>query len=111
MKKNYLLVIGLLLVVAGVVIAYCANFALADITGFAVTVFGAGVATANLWDKRDPEKKTWLSVTSVVLIAAGSFILGFGGFSENTMTTIISSVMGFVAIIAGLITGYLQAKN
>ena len=107
MKKNFLIVIGLL----GVFIAYCANFALADITGFAVTVFGVGVATANLWGKRAPEKKTWLSVTSVVLIAAGSFILGFGGFSENTMTAIISSVMGFVAIIAGLILGYLQAKK
>lgn len=80
MKKNIFLIIGLLMVVAGVAIAYFAKFELADMTGFALTMFGA-------------------------------YLLGFGGFSKETMTTVITMVFGLVGIIAGLIIAAIQSKN
>ena len=104
MKKNWLTVIGILFIVAGAAISYFAKWELADVSGFAVTMFGAGLACANLWNKRDPRAKTWLSVLSLALVGVGAFVAGFGGIvSESLVATIITSVVGLVAIIAGLI--------
>ena len=119
MKKNFFspvwlnmtIHMAIILIIAGVVVSYLGNFALADISGFAVTMFGAGLAAATLWGKRDTAKKLWVSVVGLVLIGAGAFALGFLGFAENTMTMIISSVFGIVAIIAGLIVTAIQGKK
>jgi len=112
MKKNWLTIIGILFIVVGTVITYFAKWALADVSGFAVTMFGAGLATANLWNKRDKTIKTWLSVLSLVLVGVGAFISGFGGIiAESLVTTIISSVFGFVVIIGGLIVSTIANKS
>lgn len=112
MKKNWLTIIGILLIVVGTVITYFAKWELADVTGFAVIMFGAGLATANMWNKRNKEAKTWTSILSLILVGLGAFAVGFGGIiAESLVTTIISSVFGFVVIIAGLIVASIQAKN
>lgn len=111
MRKNILLVIGIVLVVAGCILGTFANFPASDIVGFAVTMFGAGIASWQMWSKRDKSKQTWLSVLSIVLVAAGAFLLGFGGFSKDTMTMIITAVCGLVAVIAGLIASGVQRKT
>ena len=112
MKKNWLTVIGILFIVVGTAISYFAKFPMADVSGFASTMFGAGLVTANLWDKRDKTAKTWMAVLSLVLVGVGAFIVGFGGvIAESTVATIISSVFGFVAIIAGLIISAVANKN
>lgn len=112
MKKNWMTIVGVLLIVVGACISYFAKWELADVSGFAVTMFGAGLATANLWNKRNPESKTWLCVLSLVLVGVGAFIIGFGGsIAESLVTTIISSVFGFIAIIAGLIVSAVANKT
>lgn len=114
MKKNIFLIIGIILVVAGCILGTFAKFPASDIVGFAVTMFGAGVAAWQMWskrDKRDKSKQTWLSVLSIVLVAAGAFLLGFGGFSQDTMTMIITAVCGLVAVIAGLIASGVQRQK
>ena len=104
MKKNWLTVLGILFIVAGTVLSYFANWSVTEITGFAVTMFGAGLASANLWSKKSDTAKTYLSVLSIALVGAGAFIAGFTGLlAESTITTIMASVFGLVAIIAGLI--------
>ena len=52
MKKNWISVLGILFIVIGTVVSYFAKWELADISGFAVTMFGAGLMVANLWNKR-----------------------------------------------------------
>ncbi len=112
MKKNWLTVIGILFIVVGVAISYFAKWELADVSGFAVTMFGAGLMCANIWNKRDTSIKTWLSVLSLALVGVGAFIVGFGGvIAESLVTTIVSSVFGFVAIIAGLIIPAIAKKQ
>ena len=112
MKKNWLTIVGILFIVVGTVICYFAKWELADVTGFAITMFGAGLATANLWNKRNKESKTWLSILSLVLVGVGAFVIGFGGIvAESLVTTIITSVFGFVAIIAGLIVSGIINKS
>lgn len=104
MKKNLLSIIGILFIGIGAVVCYFAKWEVADMLGFASTMFGAGLACSNLWGKRDKNAKTGLAILSLALIGAGAFIIGFGGvLSETLMTTVITSVAGFVAIVAGLI--------
>ena len=105
MRKNILLIIGLVFVIAGAAMAYFANFPQADAAGFAVTMFGAGLATAQIWNKRDKTKKTWLALLSVFLL------LGFGQFSQDTMVTVISAAFGLAAIIGSLIISVVQTKE
>ena len=112
MKKNWLTVIGILFIVVGVVISYFTKWELSDLLGFASTMFGAGLVCSNLWNKRDKTAKTWMAVLSLVLVGVGAFIVGFGGvIAESTVATIISSVFGFVAIIAGLIISAVANKK
>lgn len=111
MKKRILLIIGLVLVVVGTIFANLANLTLTDTIGFAVTMFGAGLAAASLYNKRDKSKATWWTILSMVLIGLGAGLLGFGGFVEETMTTIITSIFGIVSIIAGLIVSAVTTKK
>ena len=112
MKKNWLTVIGILFIVVGTAISYFAKFPMADVSGFASVMFGAGLMCANIWDKRDKTAKTWMAVLSLVFVGVGAFIVGFGGvIAESMVATIISSVFGFVAIIAGLIISAVANKN
>lgn len=109
MKKNWFVIIGVILVVAGAAVSHFAKFPQAEVIGLASTMFGAGAVAAGFWDKR--EKTDALSVSTIICVAAGAFLLGFGGFVESTMTTIITGVIGLVAIIAGLITGIVSATK
>ena len=111
MRKNLLTIIGIVIVVAGAAVSTFAKFPLADITGLASVMFGAGLACAATWSKRDKEKPVWMSVLSIVLVAGGAFLLGFCGFAESTMTTIITSVAGLVAILLGLLVQGIGFKN
>lgn len=111
MKKNFVLVIAIIMMIAGVCFSYFAKWELADISGFALIMFGAGLAACSMWNKRDPNQKAYISIVGLILIGAGAFILGFGGFDKETLSVIISSVFGLVAIIAGLFITAMQAKN
>lgn len=109
MKKNWLIIAGIILVVAGAALSYFAKFPQAETLGFAGSMFGAGLAAAGFWGKR--EKTNALSIITIICLGAGAFMLGFGGFAESTMTTIITGVIGFVVIIAGIIVGFLPEKK
>ena len=109
MKKNIFIIIGLILIVGGAAISYFAGFPMADVTGFAASMFGAGAVAAGFWEKRT--KTDVFSILTVACIGVGAFLLGFGGFVESTMTTIITGVIGLVGIIAGLIVGFININK
>lgn len=112
MSKKLLTIIGLLLMIAGVVIATCIGFEAAKLTGFAVTMFGAGLAAADLWKNRKEGSKTWLNVLAVCFIGIGAFIAGITGFvTETTVTTIIGCVISIVLVITGIITSVIVNKK
>lgn len=112
MRKNWFTVIGILFIAVGVAFSYFTKWELSNLLGFASTMFGAGLATANLWDKRDRTAKTWMAVLSLVLVGVGAFTVGFGGvIAESTVATIISGVFGFIAIVAGLIVSAVADKS
>lgn len=111
MKKRVLLIIGLIVLIAGVIISNFAKFPLADVLGYAITMFGAGLAVAGMYEKRDPAVKSWVVWLSIILVGLGAFVLGFAGVAEDTVKTIITAVFGLVVIIAGLIVPVAIPKN
>ena len=104
MKKNLFVILGILLIIAGAAVSIFAGFNGSDVVGFAVSMFGAGVAASEFWNKRDKDKKA-LSIVTIIGIAGGIFILGFSGFKEAAVSTIIQSVIGIGLLIAGVIAG------
>lgn len=111
MKKNLIMVFAILMIIIGCCFCYFAKWELADVEGFALTMFGAGIAASVMWNKRDPGKKIYISLVGIILIGIGGFVLGFGGFDKATVPVIISSVFGLISIIAGLIISALQIKK
>lgn len=111
MKKNSMILTGIALIVIGTIVSYFANFKLADTSAFAVVMFGAGISCAGIWTKREKGSRTWAQVISLALLGIGAFVLGCAGFAENTMTTIISSVFGVIAIIASLVLPIIRQKD
>ena len=81
----------------------------------ATAVLALSVLHAGLSIRRRSEHKRRVTAAVLLLtalsVAAGAFLLGFGGFSQDTMTMIITAVCGLVAVIAGLIASGVQRKN
>ncbi len=111
MKNKLFLIISLACIIGGAVIAYFAQIEVAKLSGFAVTMFGAGLAVAKLWKDRKETAKSWLVILAMVLVGIGSFIAGLtGAISESQVTTIIGYVFSLILLIAGIITSVIANK-
>ena len=109
MTKKIGTIIGLVLVAVGAVAIWFCKIPAAEIGAFAVTMFGAGLACANLYN--GAEKKNWLTIVGIAAVGIGSFVLGFFGLiSSDTMVSMISMIIGIVVIIAGIISTAVGTK-
>jgi amino acid transporter len=111
-KKLFALIASLSLIAIGCAILYFAQFNGADVTGFAITMFGAGLAVNQLWNGRKPEAKTWLVVLGIVLVGLGSFFAGlFAVMSIEQIKTYIGLIFAVILFVAGLVTVYIGNKT
>jgi len=111
MNKNILTVIGIVLAVVGAVVGSFIGFEAGQLTAFAVTMFGAGLAVANMWKGCKEGTKTWLAVLSMALIGVGAFIAGITGIvSETQLTSVIGYAISIALVIGGIITSIVQKK-
>ena len=111
MKTKLFLIVSIALIVIGAVISYFAKFPLAQMSGFAVTMFGAGLAVGKLWNDRDKTAKSWLIILSMVLVGLGAFFAGLTGvITETQVTDIIGYVISLILIIAGIVTSAISNK-
>ena len=111
-KKLFAIIISLSLIAVGCAISYFAQFDGAKIAGFAVTMFGAGLAVNQLWNERKPEAKTWLVVLGIALIGLGSFIAGlFAVMSIEQIKTYVGLIFAVILFIAGLVVTYIGNKK
>lgn len=112
MKNKILLILSIALIVAGAVIGYFAKFEVAQVSAFAVTMFGAGLACATLWEHRNKEAKSVLVILCMVFVVLGAFLSGLTGIiSESQVTTIIGLVFSLILIVAGIITSVIANKT
>lgn len=106
MKNKILIIVGAVLVIAGAVTAAFTDVPVADYIGVAVAFVGAAVTCINVYKKS--EKKDWKVILAIVLMAAGACLLGVAGVSANTVTEIVTAVVGLIALIAGLFVAFKQ---
>ena len=111
--KHKLSVVGIILVVFGAVIgSVWANIPLAQLSGFAVTMFGAGLAVADLWQNRAKDTKPWVNVLSISLVGAGAFLCGITNvIAEEMMVQIIGYAVSLALLLAGIITNVFAKKK
>lgn len=110
--KNFLTVTGLLLALAGAVAGSLVGFEAGKLTAFAVTMFGAGLAVANLWKERRERSEPWLCVLAMFLTGAGAMVAGFTGvLSESQLTTVMGHAFSILLIVSGLLASLIQKKS
>ena len=111
-KKLFAILISLSFIAVGCIVSYFAQFDGAKITGFAVTMFGAGLAVNQLWNERKPEAKTWLVVLGIALVGIGSFVAGlFLVMDIEQIKTYVGLIFAVIVFIAGLVVTYLGNKK
>ena len=109
MINKLFLIVSIAFIIIGAIIGYFAKFPLAQMSGFAVTMFGAGLAVGKFWNDRDKTAKSQLVILSMVLVGLGAFVAGLTGvITEAQVTAIIRYV--FSLIIAGIITSVIANK-
>ena len=100
MNKTFKIILTCL-IVAGALLAAFTDIPVAEFCGLAVACASAGALMYATWNKS--EKKDWKVIVSIVLIAAGSFGLGFAGVAGDYISKIIAAVGGVVLLIFGII--------
>ena len=112
MKNKLFLIVSIAFIILGAIISYFAKIPLVQISGFAVTMFGAGLAVGKLWNDRDKTVKGWLVILSMVLVGLGAFVAGLTGvITEDQVTAIIGYVFSLILIIAGIVTSVIANKT
>lgn len=112
MKNKLFLILCIAVIVIGSAISYFAKIPEAQLLGFAVTMFGAGLLVANMWKERKPEVKSWLVILALALVGVGAFVAGITGvLSADQVKTIIGYTLALVLLIAGLITSAIANKT
>ena len=112
MKNKLFLIVSIAFIIIGAIISYFAKFPLAQISGFAVTMFGAGLAVGKLWNDRDKTAKSWLVILSMSLVGIGAFFAGLTGvIAETQVTDIIGYVISLILIITGIVTSVIANKT
>lgn len=101
MNKKILIIIGIFVMVAGAVIAALTDVPIVEYPALAAVFVGAALTCVGVYKKS--EKKDWKVVAAITLVALGSFILGFAGVAENTVTQIVTAVTGIVVLIIGVV--------
>lgn len=108
MNKKVLFIIGLILLIAGCVMSYFAEIPQLTVVAIAGEALGMALTIAAAYN--EAEKKTWKTYLTLICIPVGALLLGFAGMAKDTMVLLITSVIGLVVLIAGLIPIFVKKK-
>lgn len=108
MKKNIFMLIGVLVVIASCILGYFTDIA-GDIPTLIGTAFGLGMEIIAVWVKS--EKKNGFVIASIVCAVVGGVCCAFAGLAEGTLTTLITAIIGIVALLASIFAGVFAAKK
>ena len=105
--KNLITILAVACIIAGCAIGSFSSIAIADYGAIALEAFGFTVLVIKTI--KNAKEKTWKEYTGVILFVVAGVCCGVAGIAENTMTTIITTVAGLVALIIGLLA--VKKKN
>lgn len=109
MKKKILFIIGLILLIAGCVMSYFAEIPQVTVVAIAGEALGLALTIAGAYSAA--EKKTWKTYVTLISVPVGALLLGFAGMAKDTMTTLIISIIGVVALIIGILPVFIPKKE
>lgn len=102
--NKILMLAGIALAVVGAGISAFTGIPAADFVGIAVAMVGAALACTGVVKKAKNEGvNTPLTYAAIALIGLGSFLLGFMGVPDTTVTQIVTVVAGLVTLLSGLV--------
>lgn len=111
-NKLFALIVSIVMIGVGCIVSYFAKYDAVQITGFAVTMFGAGLAVNQLWNSRKECSKTSLTILGIILVGVGSFIAGlFLLLDIEQIKTYIGLIFALIIFIAGLVSVYISNKT
>lgn len=105
--KNFIKILGIVLLIGGSVVSVFATVPLADC--IAIGVAALGLALLIVGTLKKVEKKTWKEYLAVILFAVAGFLCGIAGIAEGTFTQVATAVAGIVALVIGLIVSTKKA--
>ena len=108
MKKNIFMLIGILVVIASCILGYFTDIA-NDLPTLIGTAFGLGMEIIAIWKKSD--KKNWLVITAIICAVVGGICCAFAGLAEGTLTTLVTAIIGVVALLVSILAGVFAAKK
>lgn len=106
--KNVLVWVGLIVLIAATAVGELTGIPLADwieLAGWSI-----GLACCILGIVSKAEKKDWKLYASLVGIVVGVFLLALASISKDTITTVITTVFGLVALILSILPALLPKK-
>jgi len=99
--KNIFIYVGLALIIAGAVIGNFTGVAAASWIELAGFAFGLASCIAGIVNKA--EKKDWKLYVSLFAISIGTILLVWAGIAQETITSLITAVIGLVVLVTGLL--------
>lgn len=108
MKTKLFLIISVALIIVSCLIGYFTDVG-SDIPALIGTAFGIGMEIIVIWKKS--KKQNALLVVTIVLAVIGGLCCSFAGLTEASVTTLAAAVIGFVSLIASVITGIVLVKQ
>lgn len=111
-KKLFALIASIIMIAVGCIVSYVSKFELVQISGFALTMFGAGLAVNQLWNSRKEGTKTGLVILGIILIGLGSFLAGVMMLmNAEQVKTFIGLIFAVIVFIAGVISVFIADKE
>lgn len=107
--KNIFIYVGLALIIAGAVIGNFTGIAAANWIELAGFAFGLASCITGIVSKA--EKKDWKLYMSLFAISVGTILLVWAGITQETITSLITAVIGLVILVTGLLPVLLIKKK
>lgn len=107
--KNFFKILGVILIIAGSILAAFTEIPVAEYSGIAVAALGLALAIVSVWTSSS--KKTWKEAVAIIAFAVGGLLCGFSQMSADTVSQLILAVFGVVSLIVGIIVTLVKSKE
>ena len=99
--KNLIKILAVICIIAGCIVSRFSTIAVADYGAITLEAFGFTMLIISTLKKA--KEKTWKEYTCVALFAVAGVCCGIAGIAEGTITQIITTVSGLIALVIGLL--------
>lgn len=107
--KNFMKILGVVLLIIGSVLAAFTKVPAAEYTGIAIAALGLATSIVAVW--KSSEEKSWKEIVAIVCFAVGGLLCGFSQMTEQVITQLITTIVGVVLLVVGIITSIIKMNK